>query len=63
MLSEKVTGLMLGLNRPILIPSVPVSEGIDFDMAVNSSVVWSLTELPGGLGRFLPCWWAFICPD
>ena len=57
MLSEKVTGLHVRANRPILIPSVPVSEGIEIrhDRQFLSSLVRALAKLPGGIGRFLPC--------
>ena len=60
MLSEKVTKPHVRANRPILIPSVPVSEGIEIRHGCQfiSSLVRALAKLPGGLGRFLPC----ICP-
>ena len=55
MLSEKVTRPHVGANRPILIPSVPVSEGIEIRHGCQflSSLVRVLSELPGGIGRFL----------
>ena len=44
-------------HRPILIPSVPVSEGIEIRHGCQflSSLVRALAKLPGGIGRFLPC--------
>ena len=55
LLSERVTRLHVGANRPIWIPSVPVSEGIEIrhDCQFISSLVRALAKLPGGLGRFL----------
>ena len=57
MLSEKVTRPHVGASRSILIPSVPVSEGIEIRHGCQfiSSLVRALAKLPGGLGRFLPC--------
>ena len=57
LLSEKVTRPRIRANRPILIPSVPVSEGIEIRHGCQfiSSLVRALAELPGGLGRFFPC--------
>ena len=57
MLSEKVTRPHVRANRPILIPSVPVSEGIEIrhGFQLLSSLVRALAKLPGGLPRFLPC--------
>ena len=57
MLSERVTRPHVRANRPILIPSVPVSEGIEIRYGCQfiSSLVRALAKLPGGLGRFLPC--------
>ena len=57
MLSEKVTRPHVRANRPFLIPSVPVSEGIEIRHGCQflSSLVRALANLPGGLGRFLPC--------
>ena len=48
---------MLGLTVLFLIPSVPVSEGIEIRHGCQflSSLVRALAKLPGGLGRFLPC--------
>ena len=45
-------------NRPILIPSVPVSEGIEIRHGCQfiSSLVLALAKFPGGIGRF-PAWW------
>ena len=57
LLCEKVTGPHVRANRPILIPSVPVSERIEIRHGCQfvSSLVRALSKLPGGLGRFLPC--------
>ena len=57
LLSEKVTGPHVRANRPFLVPSVPVSEGIEIRHGCQflSSLVRALAKLPGGLGRFLPC--------
>ena len=57
LLSEKVTKPHVRANRPILIPSVPVSEGIEIRHGCQflSSLVRALAKLPGGLGRFVPC--------
>ena len=57
LLSDKVTRPHVRANRPILIPSVPVSEGIEIRHGCQfiSSLVRALVKLPGGLGRFLPC--------
>ena len=57
LLSEKVTRRHAGANRPILIPSVPVSEGIEIRHGCQflSSLVRALAKLRGGLGKFLPC--------
>ena len=57
LLSEKVTRPHFRANRPILIPSVPVSVGIEIRHGCQflSSLVRALAKLPGGLGRFLPC--------
>ena len=57
LLSENVIGPHVRANRPILIPSVPVSEGIAIRHGCQflSSLVRPLAKLPGGLGRFLPC--------
>ena len=55
---------MLGANRPILIPSVPVSEELKFGMVVSFLVAW-YEPLPSCLvvlGRFLPLGLALICP-
>ena len=56
LLSEKVTRPHVRANRPILVPSVPVSEGIEIrhGCQVISILVRALAKLPGGLGRFLP---------
>ena len=57
MLSEKVTRPHVRANRPILIPSVPVSDGIEIRHGCQflCSFVRALAKLPGGLGQFLPC--------
>ena len=54
---KKVTGPHVRANRPILIPSVSVSEGIEIRHGCQflSSWVRALAKLPGGIGRFLPC--------
>ena len=56
LLSEKVTRPHVRANRPILIPSVPVSEGIEIRNGYQflSSLARALAKLSGGLGRFLP---------
>ena len=57
LLSEKITRPHVRAGRPILVPSVPVSEGIEIRHGCQfiSSLVRALGKLPGGLGRFLPC--------
>ena len=57
LLSEKVTRPHVRANRPIFIPSFPVSEGIEIQHGCQflSSLVCALAKLPGGIGRFLPC--------
>ena len=57
LLSEKVTRPHVRTNRPILIPSVPVSEGIEIRHRCQfvSALVRAFSKLPGGMGRFLPC--------
>ena len=57
LLSEKVTRPHVRAHRPILIPSVPVSEGIEIRHGCQfvSSSVRALSKLLGGLDRFLPC--------
>ena len=57
LLSEKVTRPHVRADRSILFPSVPVSEGIEIRYGCQflSSLIRALAELPGGLGRFLPC--------
>ena len=57
LLSEKVTRPHVRDNRPILLPSVPVSEGIEIRHGCQfvSSLIRALAKLSGGLGRFLPC--------
>ena len=64
MLSEKVTRPHVRANRPILIPSVPVSEGIEIRHRCQflSSLVRALAKLPGGLARFVPCHLGFHMP-
>ena len=56
LLSEKVRPHVRA-NRPILIPSVPVSEGIEIRHGCQflRSLVRALAKLPGGIGRFMPC--------
>ena len=56
LLSEKVTTPHIRPNRPILVPSAPVSEGGEIQQGCQfiSSLVRALAELPDGLGRFLP---------
>ena len=56
LLSEKVTWPHVRADRPILIPSVPVSEGIEIRHGCQfiSSLVRALAKLLGGVGRFLP---------
>ena len=53
----EVTGPQNRANRPILIPSVPVSEGIEIRHGCQflSSLARALAKLPGGISRFLPC--------
>ena len=50
LLCEKVTRHHVRANRPILIPSVPVSEGIEFRHGCQflSGSVRALAKLPGG---------------
>ena len=50
LLSEKVTRPHVRANRPVLIPSVPVSEGIEIRHGCQfiSSLVRALAKLPGG---------------
>ena len=57
LLSEKYTRPHVRANRPMLIPSVPVSEGIEIRHGCQfiSSLVGALAKSPGGFGRFLPC--------
>ena len=57
LLSEKFARPHVRADRPILIPSVPVSEGIEIRHGCQflSSLVRALAKLPGGLGRSLPC--------
>ena len=57
LLSEKVTRPHVRAGRPISLPSVPVSEGIEIRHGCQflSSLLRALGKLPGGLGRFLPC--------
>ena len=57
LLSEKVIRPHVRANRPILIPSVPVSEGIEIrhGCQFGSGLVRALSKLPGGVGRLLPC--------
>ena len=57
LLNEKVTRPHVRAGRPILLPSVPVSEVIEVRHGCQflSSLVCALAKLPGGLGGFLPC--------
>ena len=57
LLSEKVTRPHVRAGRPILLPSVPVSEGIEIRHGCQflSSLIRALAKVPGGLGRFMPC--------
>ena len=57
LLSEKVTRPHVRANRPMLILSVPMSEGIEIRHGCQflSCLVRALAKLSGGLGRFLPC--------
>ena len=57
LLSEKVTRPHVRAGRSILLPSVPVSEGIEIRHGCQflSSLVRAFAKLPGGFGRFLPC--------
>ena len=64
LLSEKVTRPHVRANRPILIPSFPVSEGIGIRHGCQflRSLVRALAKLPGGLGRFctLSSWFSHV---
>ena len=57
LLSDKVTSPHVRADRPTLIPSVPVSEGIEIRQGCQfiSSLMRALSKLPGSIGRFLPC--------
>ena len=57
LLSEKVVRPHVRAGRPISLPSVPVSEGIEIRHGCQflSSLLRALGKLLGGLGRFLPC--------
>ena len=57
LLSEKVTRPHVRAGRPILIPSVPVSEGIEIRHGCKflSSLIRALAKLSGGLGWVLSC--------
>ena len=50
LLTEKVTRPHVRANRPILLPSVPVSEGIEIRHGCQF-----VSSLIRSLGRFLPC--------
>ena len=54
---EKVVRPHVRGGRPISLPSVPVSEGIEIRHGCQflSSLLRARGKLPGGLGRFLPC--------
>ena len=56
LLSEKVIRPHVRAGRPILLPSVPVSEGIEIRHGCQflSSLLRALGKLPGGIGRLLP---------
>ncbi len=56
LLSEKVTRPHVGANRPILVISVLVSEGIEIrhDCQFIRILVRAQANLLGGIGRFLP---------
>ena len=58
LLTEKVTRPHVRPNRPILIPSVPVSEGIEIGHGCQllSSLFELWPKLPGDIGTFLPPW-------
>ena len=64
MLSEKVTRLHVRAHRPILIPSVPVSEGIEIRHGCQflSSLIRALAELSGGLGGSCHVIMVLTCP-
>ena len=57
LLSENVTRPHVTAGRPISLPSVPVSEGIEIRHGCQflSSLVRALAKLPGGLGRLVSC--------
>ena len=57
LLSVLVTRPHTRAGRPILVSSVPVSEGMEIRHGCRfiSSLVRALDKLPGGLSRFLPC--------
>ena len=57
LLGEKVTRPHVRAHRPILIPSVPVTEGIEIRHGCQflSSLLRTLSKLSGGCSRFLPC--------
>ena len=54
---KKVTRPHVRAHRPILIPSVLVTEGTEIRHGCQflSSLLRALSNLSGGLGRFLPC--------
>ena len=60
LLSEKVTRPHVRALRPISIPAVPVSEGIEIRQECHfaRSLVRALGKLPGGIGRC--CWKASV---
>ena len=64
LLSEKVTRPHVRAGRPISLPSVPVSEGIEIRHGCQflSSLLRALGKLPGGLGRFfaLQSWFSYV---
>ena len=54
---KKVSRPHVRAGRPISLPFVPVSEGIEIRHGCQflSSLIRALGKLPGGLSRFLPC--------
>ena len=63
---KRLLGLMSGRNRPILIPSVPVSEGIEIRHGCQfiSSLVRALAKAAWFfLAGFCLVGLALVCPD
>ena len=54
---KRLLDLMSGPTVLFLVPSVPVSEGIEIRHGCQfiSILVRALAKLPGGMGKFLPC--------